>query len=210
MRIDYDLLNNKIGIYMIINTLNGKKYVGSSRNLYDRLHGHVHHLKRGTHHNKHLQAACNKYGIKNFDYSILEYCEESKVFIREQYYIDCLKPEYNKSDNVIGNLNTEVSQETREKIRQTLKRKYKSGELVPYKQQHLWKTCYVYNIDSMKLIKEFKNIQDASLFLTNAIGTWRMYKNRITKSRCIVTTSTLKNHNELIFHHEAYRRYDLS
>ena len=36
-----------------------------------------------------------KYGYSNFNLEILEYCEPSDVLLREQQYIDLLKPEYN-------------------------------------------------------------------------------------------------------------------
>ena len=42
--IDYTNLNEKSGIYMLINSENNKRYVGSSKNLYDRLHQHFHNL----------------------------------------------------------------------------------------------------------------------------------------------------------------------
>jgi group I intron endonuclease len=36
-----------------------------------------------------------KYGSAKFSVEILEYCEPSEVFKREQYYFDLVKPEYN-------------------------------------------------------------------------------------------------------------------
>lgn len=47
-------LFGKSGIYMIINNVNGKKYIGSSVNIYNRLHGHFKLLKENRSHNKHL------------------------------------------------------------------------------------------------------------------------------------------------------------
>ena len=68
--IDYTNLNEKSGIYMLINSENNKRYVGSSKNLYDRLHQHFHNLKYNKHHSLHLQASYNKYGESNFEYEI--------------------------------------------------------------------------------------------------------------------------------------------
>lgn len=36
----------KCGIYMIFNLVSGKRYVGSSINIYNRFHEHIHILKR--------------------------------------------------------------------------------------------------------------------------------------------------------------------
>jgi group I intron endonuclease len=42
-----------------------------------------------------IYKAIVKYGHSNFKLEILEYCDKTKVLVREQYYIDLLKPEYN-------------------------------------------------------------------------------------------------------------------
>ena len=36
---------------MIINLINGKRYIGSSMNIYQRLHDHIHNLKNNCAHN---------------------------------------------------------------------------------------------------------------------------------------------------------------
>lgn len=43
------------------------------------------------------------------------------------------------------------SESVRNKISKTLKDKYKSGEIVPYKQQHLWIKTFIYNVRTIKL-----------------------------------------------------------
>jgi len=42
-----------------------------------------------------IHKALLKYGYSKFLLEILEYCDPSDVLVREQYYIDVLKPEYN-------------------------------------------------------------------------------------------------------------------
>jgi group I intron endonuclease len=42
-----------------------------------------------------IYKAILKYGYANFKLEILEYCDTNTVLLREQYYIDLLKPEYN-------------------------------------------------------------------------------------------------------------------
>lgn len=62
-------------IYKIINTVNGKFYVGSTGNMYERTRGHRNLLRRGRHHCKHLQAAWNKYGERAFVFVVVEKVE---------------------------------------------------------------------------------------------------------------------------------------
>ena len=83
------------GIYCIINIKNSKKYIGSSKNIRQRLWSHRAELRHNKHENSHLQNAWNKYGEHNFDYYILEKCEESLLLEKEQLYIDTINPEYN-------------------------------------------------------------------------------------------------------------------
>jgi group I intron endonuclease len=42
-----------------------------------------------------MERALLKYGFSNFSLEILEYCNLKDLLIREQYYLDILKPEYN-------------------------------------------------------------------------------------------------------------------
>lgn len=58
------------GIYMIVNLINDKKYVGQAIDLRDRLYSHIYAAQRKE--NYHLYNAINKYGIENFTIFILE------------------------------------------------------------------------------------------------------------------------------------------
>ena len=88
--------NKMIGIYKITNLINNKIYIGSSKNLKKRLNDHFSYLKRNKHGNNHLQASYNKHGLNYFTTEIIEECDLTILIKREQYYIDTLKPEYNK------------------------------------------------------------------------------------------------------------------
>lgn len=163
-KIDFNL-NERCGIYLIWNKISNKQYVGSSKNLYDRIHNHVHLLKRNRHHNNHLQSSFNKYGMNSFEYKILEFCDEEIRFEIEQKWISELKPRYNKSENVIANFGQSPSIEARAKASETLKRKYKSGEIKGYKQEHLWVKTYLYDAINFELIKEFENCTYACMYI---------------------------------------------
>jgi group I intron endonuclease len=83
------------GIYQIINTVNGKRYVGSSLDLHRRWNKHKNEARKGIHHSAHLQAAWRKYGVDAFTFSVIENCGRDMILSREQYFVDTLSPEYN-------------------------------------------------------------------------------------------------------------------
>lgn len=78
------------GIYAIVNTLNNKKYVGSSSNIRKRYRQHYNELSKNNHVNTHLQRAFNKYGKDVFEFWILEQCEDIRdtLLTIEQKWID--------------------------------------------------------------------------------------------------------------------------
>lgn len=61
-------------IYRILCRDNNKSYVGQTTNYKQRVCYHKTYLKRGVHSNSYLQRSYNKYGIKAFEFSILEEC----------------------------------------------------------------------------------------------------------------------------------------
>lgn len=77
------------GVYLIVNTLNDKVYVGSaSISFKQRWKGHRDELRGDRHKNRHLQRAWNKYGESSFEFVILEVCKQSSCVDREQYWMD--------------------------------------------------------------------------------------------------------------------------
>lgn len=78
----------KSGVYKIKNILNNKVYVGSSVNIYERWSEHKRELSKNNHHSILLQRAWNKYGEENFEFNVLEKCNESELLDKEQYYLD--------------------------------------------------------------------------------------------------------------------------
>lgn len=89
-------IKGKSGIYRWINNENGKSYIGSSVNLSARLYRYY-SLAHITAQSKHslICKSLVKYGYSSFSFEILEYCKNDEVLVREQYYLDLLKPEYN-------------------------------------------------------------------------------------------------------------------
>ena len=116
-------------IYLIVNSVNGKTYVGqrkSSKEWYEDKY-----MGSG----KHLKSAIKKYGIENFEKFLIQHCyskEETnkaeKFWIAE--YRRRGKAEYNIADggqggNIKGH---SVSEETRKKISESLKGRKQSEE----------------------------------------------------------------------------------
>lgn len=88
-----------IGIYKITNKINLNSYVGQSRNISLRWKNHRQRAFNSTSkaYDYPLSRAFRKYGIDNFSFEVLEKCSIEKLNIRERYWIDFLKPEYNQT-----------------------------------------------------------------------------------------------------------------
>lgn len=79
------------GIYCIQNLINRKRYIGSSKDIYDRWLSHTRQLNKNNHHCNHLQNSWNKYGKDNFIFFIVEECPENERFVYEQFWYDYYK-----------------------------------------------------------------------------------------------------------------------
>lgn len=100
------------GVYMIKNITTNKIYIGSALDFERRFYLHKLNLNKNKHHSRHLQAAWNKYGSSNFEFTILEETSNDKKELLkiEQIYIDKYKSAdmnfgYNinpKSDSSLG------------------------------------------------------------------------------------------------------------
>lgn len=113
------------GIYQIKHNESGKVYVGSSKNIEGRWRTHRYDLNRNAHHCTHLQHAWNKYSGENFSFSVLEECSPTREVLirREQFYLDTLRPEYNRLQIAGSRLGSKTSQETKDKQSAALKGK---------------------------------------------------------------------------------------
>ena len=76
-------------IYSITCTENGRIYIGSTiRSPRQRWLEHLHYLRKGTHHSKHLQRCYAKHGEQSMEFSVIESVEDANFALaREQFHI---------------------------------------------------------------------------------------------------------------------------
>lgn len=112
----------KTGIYKILNIETQDFYIGSAMHFYNRKSKHITSLRNGTHNNKHLLHAFNKYGEDKFKFFLIEECPKENLPVLEQKYIDELKPHYNICTVVEGRWGLKHEELTKNKIREAVKK----------------------------------------------------------------------------------------
>lgn len=80
--IDYKEYLKLSCIYGYRNKLDGKRYIGQTRDLYNRLHQHKSSCGCVK-----LRRAFKKHGYKNFEIEIIERCTPEELNAREEYWI---------------------------------------------------------------------------------------------------------------------------
>jgi group I intron endonuclease len=93
----YKQLKGKAGVYLFINNLTGKIYVGSSIVLSKRMASHFYHANSSKETKIILYRAMRKYKLENFSLAILEFCKPDVIVCSdlEKKWIDFYKPDYN-------------------------------------------------------------------------------------------------------------------
>jgi hypothetical protein len=89
-----NLVKNKAGIYMFINKINKKFYIGKTSNLIERInhYSNITYLKNNP---SKFNNALLKFKSNNFSFVLIENCNIKDLKFKEQFYIDMLKPQYN-------------------------------------------------------------------------------------------------------------------
>jgi len=90
-----DHFKDKAGIYIFVNKVNKKFYIGKSNDLLTRIKSYTKSTLEANFSNSKIFKAIDKYGFNNFAFSIIEYCPVEELRNREQHYIDLLLPQYN-------------------------------------------------------------------------------------------------------------------
>lgn len=111
------------GIYKITNIVNGRCYVGCSRDV--RRRWIEHRTKRKRDHHLTISRAFRKYGIDSFKFEMIEECALVALPERERFWISKLKPEYNRCDGGIGPIGHVQSPETRAMLSEKAKEQWR-------------------------------------------------------------------------------------
>lgn len=87
--INEDQYKKNVGIYSITNTITGKQYIGQTGQAFDRRYWHHRwKLREGTHDNRHLQRAWDKYGEGAFVFNVVRVADGREDLDKlEQKYI---------------------------------------------------------------------------------------------------------------------------
>lgn len=147
------------GIYIIVNNINNKKYIGSTYFLKRRIKQHLYALNLNKHSNKKLQNSFNKYGISNFSIYLFPInISRSALFDLE---MECIK-NFNSIENgynlVLDSRCIEWSEEQKKIIGQRMS---KINKGIPKSKEHKLKCSAAISIvnsgegnPSTKLCKE--------------------------------------------------------
>lgn len=118
------------GIYEILNTITGKRYIGSTSNFKKRWNHHKGRLRSNNHDNRYLQSAWNKYTESAFEFNKILICDIKDLMMYEQIFLDHFKSYeqafgYNLSKTAItnGKIGCATSEETRKKMSESQKGK---------------------------------------------------------------------------------------
>lgn len=93
-----------VGIYKIQNLINGKCYIGQSKDIKKRWAGHRKTMLNQSDHsyNNPLYKSMRKYGIENFSFEVIEECLVSELNNKEKYYIQQYNSFFNGYNLTLG------------------------------------------------------------------------------------------------------------
>lgn len=200
------------GIYMWLNHLNNKCYIGSSKNLYSRMNNYLspYYISR----NEKKMAICSaiaKYNIEHFSFYILEVIDVSSISDikeilnkQESFWFEVVRPSYNIQSiiNPFSGSNhyrfgQKVSPEVKEKISKSLLGRVRSPEAI---QNHILgsrkKPVYCYDSNTGKFLMEFEGVRIAGRALS--VRDYKYINYRIDKNKPLIVTINDSTHS-LIF-----------
>lgn len=168
-------LNSLAGVYLCINLIDGKTYVGSAsiNGMYRRFSAHLLKSKGGS---IRVNRAVKKHGLENFAFVVIETTSNGKnvteILKMEQKYIDTLLPVYNIAKIAGSVLNTKWSLES--KIRRRASAQFK---------EHL---------EKLRLINTGKNVSVETKALLRSIALKRTITDETKKKMSLNNNKSVK------------------
>lgn len=154
------------GIYQWRNVVNGKVYLGSSQDCSRRMLEHRSSLRRGAHVNKKLQAAWNKYGEANFEFSMLfTVFDRDHLEAVEQDFLDDRRATvtgYNLAPTAGNTAGWRASEETRQRMSAAAKKRDNTAQVLSMAQACRGKKRPQYVIDAMQAGRRAAPLTDQS------------------------------------------------
>ena len=149
-----------VGIYKIQNLVNGKVYIGQSRNIKRRWTAHRNNSynPKASGYNTFLYRAIRKYGLDNFSFEIIEECKPSQLNERENYWI-----RFYQSNNEEKGYNLKLA--GTESYNHT-------GTLPREKLEHIWDDLKNSEMSQKEIAKKYEVSYD-SVCSINVGRTWR-------------------------------------
>jgi len=103
-------------VYKIKNTITNQYYIGVDSYYPKRVKQHQSRLRNNKHRNKHLQSSYNKYGIDNFNFDLLENCNNREDMLNKEIkyikYFKSLKEGFNHTIGGEGSYEYKHSKES--------------------------------------------------------------------------------------------------
>lgn len=110
---EFKEMKSKKGVYQIVNLVNHKIYIGSSRNLDSVFNRIRFELDHGSHRNQLLQEEWKQFGMDQFQFEVLEVLDEKErelgfaeavktLEAKEQIWLEKLQPYGDKGYHQVG------------------------------------------------------------------------------------------------------------
>lgn len=111
------------GVYMIVDNVSGRRYVGSAVNLRKRRREHWRGLESGKHHSKFMRR-CWAVRPQAFEFKVVLYCSRENLLMYEQLLIDGYRPEFNTAQIAGSQQGYKHTAETRLRMSQSRRKDF--------------------------------------------------------------------------------------
>jgi hypothetical protein len=151
--------NKSFVVYKITNTVNGKIYVGITKQIIKRIGNHIYYFKNpDSNKNSYLYKALRKYGLENFAIEILEICNSlEELNNKEVYWISNFQ-----STNSIFGYNLDSGGNLKEPNEQNILNRQLNAKVKPVAQYDL-KGSLIQTFYSVKEASRQLNISDSDI-----------------------------------------------